>query len=112
MGVGGGRPSASRKAAGSGDFTSNDGNDGRGPTLEAGVEANSGVIGGLLIATGGETVRWFEGDWTVFLAKASRNCTETRFSSSSTSRSEGRGAQAEPTSGGSLPSVSSRFKAA
>ena len=56
--MGGGRPSASLKAAGSGDFTSNDGRDGRGPIhCATGVEANSGVNGGLLIATGGETVR-------------------------------------------------------
>jgi len=56
MGVGGGRPSASLKAGGKGDFTSKDGRDGRGPMLCAGVEASKGVNGGLLIATGGETV--------------------------------------------------------
>ena len=57
MGVGGGKPSASLKAGGKGDFTSKDGRDGRGPMLCAGVEASNGVNGGLLIATGGETVR-------------------------------------------------------
>ena len=112
MGVGGGKPSASLKAGGKGDFTSKDGRDGRGPMLCAGVDANKGVRGGLLMATGGETVRWLEGDGTTFLAKASLNWTETRFSSSSTSLNDGRGAQALPTSGGSLPSVSNRFKAA
>ena len=112
MGVGGGKPSASLKAGGKGDFTSKDGRDGRGPMLCAGVEASSGVNGGLLIATGGETVLWFDGEGTTFFAKASRSCTETRFSSSSTSLSEGRGAQALPTSGGSLPSVSNLLRAA
>ena len=112
MGVGGGKPSASRRAGGSGDFTSKDGRDGRGPMLCAGVDASKGVNGGLLIATGGETVLWFEGDGTTFLARASLNWTETRFSSSSTSRRDGRGAQALPTSGGSLPSVSNLLRAA
>ena len=112
MGVGGGKPSASLKAGGSGDFTSKDGSDGRGPMLCAGVEASKGVNGGLLMATGGDTVLWLEGDGTTFLAKASLSPAETRFSSSSTSLSEGRGAQALPTSGGSLPSVSNLLRAA
>ena len=80
--------------------------------LCAGVDASKGVNGGLLIATGGETVLWFDGDGATFLAKASLNPADTRFSSSSTSRSEGRGAQALPTSGGSLPSVSNLLRAA